>query len=257
MTQDVVVGSFGGGTNSEAMYLGMLDRNEPAPYAILFADTGGEKPKTYKNLHLFSEYLVRRGYPAITILHRSRRDKQWKSLEDDCLRLGTLPSVAYGWKTCSQKFKIEPQNKWCNNNPVLREVWGRGELVTKLIGYDFGEPQRARFGVVDGKYRMRYPLIEWEWGRPECEVEILKHRLPLPGKSSCFFCPHMRKAEILDLASEYPDLMQRALEIERRGLVGAKKVKGLGRTFSWENFLHTKTAPADDPHDEKPCGCFE
>jgi len=40
--------SFGGGTNSTAMLVGMWERGE-RPDAILFADTGGEKPHTYQH----------------------------------------------------------------------------------------------------------------------------------------------------------------------------------------------------------------
>jgi hypothetical protein len=41
--------SFGAGTNSTAILQGMLERGEK-PDAILFADTGGEKPGTYRHL---------------------------------------------------------------------------------------------------------------------------------------------------------------------------------------------------------------
>ena len=42
-------------------------------------------------------------------------------LEQECLRSGTLPAIAYGYKKCSLKHKIDPQEKFCNNYPPCRE----------------------------------------------------------------------------------------------------------------------------------------
>lgn len=41
-----IVVSYGGGTNSTALLVGMVN-NKIIPDAIIFADTGGEKPETY------------------------------------------------------------------------------------------------------------------------------------------------------------------------------------------------------------------
>lgn len=251
-----VIVSYGGGTNSVALLLMMITKREPPPYAILFANTGDEKPHTYEYLLMFSEFIQKHGYPLIQTLYRARRDKTWRSLEQDCLRLQCLPSVAYGFKTCSQKFKIEPQDKWMNNDPQCRATWASGNLVTKIIGYDFGEPQRASFGN-DKKYHRRYPLIEWELKRSDCEAIITYVGLPLPGKSACFYCPHTKKPEIIDLANRYPDLAKRALAMETNAK-NLRKIKGLGRRFAWADVLkdHNFEVP-NDLFDEPPCGCYD
>ena len=41
--------SFGGGTNSTAMIIGMYRKKIPVDL-ILFADTGGERPCTYEHV---------------------------------------------------------------------------------------------------------------------------------------------------------------------------------------------------------------
>lgn len=249
--------AYGMGTDSTAALLLMIAYRELPPHAILAADTGGEKPHTYEYRDMFSDFLQKHDYPPITVLKRSRKDKTWKTLEEDCLRLKVLPSVAYGWKTCSQKFKIEPQDKWCNNDAVCKSIWSRGELVTKVIGYNYDEVRRARFGS-DNKYKFRYPLIEKEVTRAKAEWIIQRAGLPLPGKSACFFCPHAKKKEILDLASRYPDLAQRALALEEAAAPSLRKVKGLGRTFAWRDVLADHTFPVEeDAHDEAPCGCYD
>jgi len=251
-----VIVAYGGGTDSTALLIGMLRRGWPAPHAITTADTGGEKPYTYWYIDAFSAWLVEHSYPAITMVKKGGNNR---TLEEDCLIKNMLPSVAYGYKSCSQKFKVEPQEKWANNDPVCRATWKSKKKVTKLIGYNFGEVHRAKFGE-DKKYIFRYPLIEWEWKKEDAEKAITQEGLPLPGKSSCFFCPHNKKPEIVALAERYPDLAVRALRMEQGAHL--KKIKGLGRRFSWTEFLfdYEKTrvvSDDDDPFDEKPCGCYD
>ena len=248
--------SYGGGTDSTACILMMLAKREPPPHAILFADTGSEKPNTYEYVALFSAFIQKYGWPAIQILRRARRDKTWKSLEQDCLDRGYLPSVAYGFKTCSQKFKVQPQDKWANNDPTCKALWKSGGKITKIIGYNFNEVKRASFGE-NKKYKNRYPLIEWEVGKEQAKWIIERVGLPLPGKSACFFCPHAKKPEIIDLANKYPELAQRALALEANA-TQLYKVKGLGRRFAWADVLKDHNFAVDeDPFDEEPCGCYD
>lgn len=50
--------SFGGGTNSTAMIIGMYLHKIPIDL-ILFADTGGEQPHTYEFIRVFNAWLAR------------------------------------------------------------------------------------------------------------------------------------------------------------------------------------------------------
>jgi hypothetical protein len=138
--------------------------------------------------------------------------------------------------------------------------------VTKLIGYDMDEPHRAAIPE-DAKYRYRYPLLEWGWGRDECIESIERAGLPLPGKSSCFFCPSTRKVEIIDMLDNDPVYLGRALAIEMNAEASGKNhsVKGLGRRLNWGNYvsevlaqraanLSINVGGIDDPI---PCGCYD
>lgn len=57
--------SFGGGTNSTAMIIGMYLHKIPIDL-ILFADTGGEQPHTYEFIETFNGWLEKHGLPQIT-----------------------------------------------------------------------------------------------------------------------------------------------------------------------------------------------
>ena len=238
---------FGGGTNSTAMLIGMHERGE-RPDAILFADTGGEKPHTYEHVTIMQKWCDANGFPPLLTVKVWQPSKMG-SLEQFCLTRGVLPSIAYGFRNCSVQYKVEPVTKWLKEHDMVDAV--------RLVGIDAGENHRARYGG-DNKFNTRYPLIEWGWDREECIAAIARAGIPQPGKSACFFCPSSTKTEILDLAKQYPDLMERALAMEANAKL--LSVKGLGRRFSWRDLIAWDKAQIDlfvDAAQEMPCECYE
>lgn len=230
--------SYGAGTNSTAMLVGLHERGE-RPDLILFADTGGERPETYSHRDAVSDWCEGVGFPRIVTVKAPN-----KLLEQDCIDRKALPSIAYGFKTCSLRWKKEPQDKWLRNNGMADAV--------RLIGIDAGEHHRAKDFP-----NTRYPLIEWDWGREECVEAIRRVGLQQPGKSACFFCPSSKPHEILELKRLHPDLIQRALAMES----GAEltSVKGLGRSYAWADLVRYDDAQMDmfRVAVEMPCGCCD
>jgi hypothetical protein len=162
------------------------------------------------------------------------------------------------------KYKIDPQKKF-----MLK--WMDSRSLTEIVsavGYDAGEGHRAHDVKTNtyGKNKqetMWYPLIEWMWRRQECVETIKRHGLPLPGKSSCFFCPSMKIGEIIRLRKEYPEYFARAIQLEENMIVKGR-VEGLHFGVKWSDIV-----AADDDQmkmfewlDENdapkiPCGCFD
>ncbi len=247
-----VIVSFGGGVNSAAMLVGLQERGE-RPDVVLFADTGGEKPHTYEFVHVVSDWCLRHGFPGVQTV---QNDGMYETLERNCLEKRMLPSLAYGFKSCSDKYKKRPQEKWAKFWQPAIEAWESGRKVTKLIGIDIGEAHRASI-FEDEQYVYRYPLIEWEWDRSDCLRALQRAKLPNPGKSACFFCPASRKSEIRDLSRRYPDLFARAVEMERNAELTT--VEGLGRSFSWEKFIAADSRQQDlfPEAMEIACMCFD
>jgi len=254
----VVVAAWGGGVNSTAMLVEWLRLGERLDI-VLFADTGGEKPETYVYRDTFAAWFkTKSGAPFITVKANNRDE----SLEAECLRSKTLPSIAYrGKKRCSQKWKRQPQDIFCNNWEPTLQAWARGEKVTKLIGYDAGERHRAMNARIDPKYEYRHPLIEWGWSRKDCITAIIAAGLNQPPKSACFFCPSSKESEILALKETHPDLLQRALAIEANATVreGYGWVTGLMGKKKWSDLLERDrrqgTLFPDPP--TIPCDCFD
>lgn len=253
-TDDLVVMAYGGGTNSTAMLVGLKNFGI-RPDLILFADTGAEKPHTYEHIQLINFWLRLHNFPEITIVRKRGRVYVNETLEEECLRTKCLPSIAYGYKTCSQKYKGQPQEMFVNNWEPAKNAWKFGRKVIKFIGYDADEQRRAK-SFSDNKYEVLYPLIEWDWGRDECIEAIKNEGLPLPGKSACFFCPSSKKAEIIELSRTYPGLFQRALNIERNS--DLTSIKGLGRNFSWESYMKSSGNESNvESNIEIDCGCYD
>lgn len=229
----MIVVSLGLGTNSTAILVGMKERGI-VPDLILFADTGGERARTYSYIPILNKWLLSNGFPQITIVKVTG-----ELLEENCLRRKALPAVAYGYKTCSIRWKIEPQEKYLNNHDAARSWLSNGEKIIKVIGIDAGERHRAKPPTEEQskKYVNAFPLLDWGWGRKECVEAIKRAGLPQPEKSSCYFCPNMKPSEILELKEKEPDKLEKALEMERNADLTA--IAGLGRSWSWKNLIAT------------------
>lgn len=200
--------SYGAGTNSTAMLVGLRERGE-RPDLILFADTGGERPETYRHKDTVSEWCESIGFPRIVTVAEA------VTLEADCLARNALPGLAYGFKSCSEHFKTRPQKRWLRENGYS-DPWF-------WVGIDAGEGHRKKY---EGT---RYPLIEWDWARDECVAAIERAGLPQPGKSACFFCPSTKPHEILELKRHHPELLNRALAMEAQAdLTAVKGLAGFG-----------------------------
>src|SRR6516164_3471647 len=133
MNQPFVV-AYGMGVDSTAMLIG-LSGIGVRPDLILFADVGGEKDETYAYQAIMDQFLESVGFPAITVVRYTPQDfKNWPpyhTLEENCLTNGTLPSLAFGFGSCSQKWKVAPQNQFCNAwEPALV-----AQVPTQIVAY--------------------------------------------------------------------------------------------------------------------------
>lgn len=240
-----LVVAHGGGVNSNAMLAEMRIRGI-VPDLILFADTGGERPEIYAGIETTSGWCVANGFPRVTVVR-----EPGLSLEDDCLARHALPSIAYGFKTCSQRWKVRPQDRFL-------KAWARpGEVYWKAIGYDAGEERRCR--ASDNAQCINwYPLIEWQMWREECLAACREAGLPAT-KSACFFCPSSKKHEVLRLAAEHPGLMARAAMMESNAVLTT--IQGLGRHWSWRDLAAADAAQiklfSDAGTPEIDCGCYD
>ena len=134
-------------------------------------------------------------------------------------------------------------DKFCNQFAPAIAAWERGEKVTRLIGIHAGETRRGKIPD-DSKYTYGFPLKSWGWDQEHCHDAIRRHGFDLPDKSACFYCPAMRKPEVILLSIKHPDLFARAVEMEHNAQEcgGLDVVKGLGRHWTWEGLVKADEA---------------
>lgn len=228
-----VVVCNGGGVDSMAMLIALRDAGI-TPDLITFADTGGEKPETYQTVRQMDHWLIANGFPTVTWCKKLTLDSTpYDDLGGNCSHNETLPSLAFGMKSCSIKWKQGPQDavlKGVKQGPNKRDphpLWTAaqraGSKLVKLIGYDSSPADLRRSKRVkteDADFLYAYPLQDLGWQRRDCIARIIEEGLPVPIKSACFFCPASQKWELWALAGNHPHLFMEALAIEHRAMVG-------------------------------------
>jgi hypothetical protein len=247
----------------EAVAMTLPIQGVPLTVRRAFAEwgtTGGELPETYAYLPIMGRWLKAQGLPPITVVKNASPRAGHKSLEGECLTLGTVPSISYRANhSCALKWKIAPQDKFSNHFAMFREAWKRKERVITAIGYDAGVGDGRRLCKAfeyrekngDTKYDFWYPLVDWGWDRAMAESVIRSELLPVPPKSSCFFCGARTKPEIVQLAVTHPDLFRRAVAIEVNAKPKLRKIKGLGTRFAWGEFFEQNRLRVLDPKDTR------
>lgn len=244
---------FGAGVDSTAMLVALRAAGI-RPHIITFADTGGEKPETLAHIERINAVLTSWGWPLVTVCRKETLPTTgYNDLYGNCFANETLPSLAFGMKSCSLKWKSGPQDqfiKGARSGPNARpphalwvEAQRIGQRIVKLIGYDCGaaDIRRAKTAKTDdSEFDFAYPLQMLGWRRSDCvsaiEVELGADLVPI--KSACFFCPASKAWELYWLAANHPDLLQKALELERRALTGRhSRFDSLQFGATWEELV--------------------
>lgn len=207
--------SFGGGVDSStllaihlsrpraAYLLGIslesLDTIFPSLDAAVFSDPGAEFNSTYENIAYAKGKARFYNFPVHSI-HLVKDGKQYTIVEW-LAHNGTLPLLKGGAHTCSMKFKGDVMHAWA-------EKLYPNENITWYIGIEANETKRAnRFqGAKGGKHISKYPLIELNLTREDCERLLRELNWGMTvHKSSCVFCPWCTEEELRDTYNNYPD----------------------------------------------------
>lgn len=278
---------FGSGVDSTAMLVA-LHAAGLRPDLITFADTGAEKPETIVHVEAMNAVLRSWGWPEIDVCRKTPKPTTgYQDLYGNCIANETLPSLAFGMKSCSVKWKQVPQDqfiKGAKSGPNARDphpVWtlaqATGQRIVKLIGYDCGKAdlrRSKRLKPSDDDFDYVYPLQLVRWTRRDC-VRAISQAIGadlVPIKSACFFCPASKHWELFWLAANHPELLERALMLERHALTGKHSrfdevqfgaswedlvrnaasfpstttTVGLGRSFAWNQWARVNDVVDDD-----------
>ncbi len=243
MTVPLVVVSYGGGVQSTALLV--LAAQGYIPHrTFLFANVGddSEHPATLTYVREVAfEYAAAHG---ITIHELHRVPKKGRSKGEVTTLRSTLldgqnlsmpiplrgsDTGAPGTRSCTTDFKIRVVGRW------LREHGATAANPARVaIGISTDEFERATSRKVNTYEVPEYPLLTLEHrlapagaSRDQCKKIIADAGLPIPGKSSCYFCPFHRPRVFADMARREPELFADCVHIE--DTVNAQRA-ALGRT---------------------------
>jgi hypothetical protein len=82
------------------------------PDLITFADVGSEHGWTYAVVEEHMRLLESLGFPPLVIVQLTPPKAGYGTIEENMLANETLPSLAFGGKSCSLRWKKEPQDMW-------------------------------------------------------------------------------------------------------------------------------------------------
>lgn len=234
-----LVHAYGGGVNSVAAAV-WLHEHGYIPRAIVMVDPGSEWKHTIEyRENVFNPWCDEVGFPRVTVVTRMEEGQHvkraWRleTLHDECVRIKSVPSIAYGFKKCSQKHKGDTSRWWIARQDWALAEWEAGRKIAKVIGYDADEPYRVRDAFQNPWEAARlvpfYPLYNDGLGRDECIDLIKRGGLPIPGKSACTFCPSNTIAEWKLLRRVEPEAFAAAVAMSRNAEIESPDVVGLMR----------------------------
>ncbi|MEU0031777.1 hypothetical protein [Streptomyces sp. NPDC006335] len=253
---DLVI-NWGLGVDSTAYMVKMLE--DPAAHGVDLARTlvmhqltGDEWPATRAHaekfvLPLLREHRVRLVQVArasraleIAVMDDSRQPERiiergpW-ALWDEYEAGGTVPQQG-GMRLCSLHAKGE-----VGDALIARELGDRP--FRQVMGFNADEALRSQRDEAASKNPQRqgvYPLIEWGWGREQCETYLYERFGVRWEKSYCSFCCFPVSmgalADHLDRMRAHPEIAGRVLRLEYTSVSLNPQAKLFGRRSLLEQF---------------------
>lgn len=226
MTAPTII-SYGGGVQSSALIvLAVTGRLSHLGYdvtAAVMSNVGddSEHPDTLEYVRtVMTPWAADRGLPVIET-HRENLRGAYKGPETLWGRLmrpesKSLPipvrmadTGAPGTRSCTADFKIVPVGRWLKAHGATAD-----DPAIVLIGISSDEYQRANNKRAQPYEVPAYPLLELGLSRGDCEQIIRDAGLPVPPKSSCFFCPFHRPQAWAEQRRDFPELFARSQLLE-------------------------------------------
>ena len=234
---DLRLFSNGGGVQSTAALV--LSAHGEIDYPVhVFANVGerAEHPDTLRYVReVAMPYAERHGIEFVEVRRRWQRGERAGQPEDLYDRLTkegsrSLPipvrmaNGAPGRRACTADFKIRVLSRFAKE----RGATAASPALVGL-GISMDEWERMRTDSGEALQRLDYPLIDLRMTRDACAALIAREGLPVPPKSSCWFCPFHRPSVWMRMRHEEPELFERAAQLEdllneRRATLGKDPV---------------------------------
>lgn len=241
--------SFGGGVQSTAGLV-LAARAQINYKTFLFCNVGAdsEHPDTIRYVReVAMPYAEKHGIRLIELqkfLRDGSTDTVYQRLTRPNSRSIGIPvrmngSGAPGRRSCTFDFKVSVVDRW------LREHGAKSERAIVGLGISLDEIQRMKpntdLDTLAWKVNA-FPLlmeVEKPLTRQDCINIIVNAGLPIPPKSSCYFCPFHTLKRWQEMRQNEPELFWKSAELEK--FINARRAS-LGMDSVW---LTDKLKPLD------------
>lgn len=234
MTVSVV--SYGGGVQSTALLVlaaqGKIDFK-----TFLFCNVGddSENPETLTYVRQIATPFALQHGLEIVELQKVLRSGSVETIYGRITKEGSrsieipvrMSNGAPGNRSCTADFKVKVVDKW------LREHNGKVEGAQVGLGISLDEFQRVKPNMDPSTMKWKenvFPLIDLRMDRQQCMNVIKSAGLPVPPKSSCYFCPFHRMNVWQEMRQNQPDLFWKSVKLEE--LINERRKK-LGKDEVW------------------------
>ena len=258
--------SYGGGVQSTAALV-LAAQGKLEADAFLFANVGddSEHPATLRYLREIAIPYAQAHGLTLEVLQRTDKHGQPVTLYGRLLsreRSIDIPvrmaNGAPGRRSCTGDFKVKVTAKYAwhhgarANHPAVMQV-----------GISFDERLRERSDSGISYIKLDYPLSRMGLTRQDCMNIIADAGLPIPPKSSCWFCPFHRLTTWQRMRDAEPDLFRAAVDLEklinvRRKRIGrdAAYLTGYARPLDRVVGDAAQLALFEEPAETYSCGAF-
>lgn len=247
-----IIHSYGGGVQSAAIAVLVVQGKLPRPARIVMADTGREAALTWKYLsESVQPFLATVGLAVETASHQLARVDMYAPSGKG---LPTIPAFTTGGgklrNYCSGHWKRDVVSRW-----LRREGYGPKKPVVQWLGISTDEVHRAKpSGVAWAS--ISFPLLDLNLSRADCVSLVERAGLPSPPRSSCWMCPFRSDAEWLAMRERGDGDWQRAVgfdvEIRTNG-TGGIFLHSSRHPLAEVEFRHEKQANLFDVCEEGRC----
>jgi hypothetical protein len=289
--------SYGGGVQSTAaLVLAAQGKIDYRTFLFCNVGEDSENPDTLAYVREIARPFAARHDLAFHELQRVRRDGSIETIYGEITRTDNrsigipvyMSGGAPGHRSCTLDFKIAVCDRWLKEHGVKAQLhkeaqvrktrewllsvpkeqvdergkanstWGFPRpLAVVGLGISLDEFQRMRNESGIEWKKLDYPLINLRLDRGQCMHLIRQAGLPVPPKSSCWFCPHHSTRQWQALREHHPVLFWKAVDLqhlinERRAMLGKDQVWLSSKLKPLEK-VTTEHVQASLFEDEAPC----
>lgn len=166
--------------------------------AAVHADTYYESSKTYDFRNRWTAWLNNHGVVVVVVVATHEKHKiidKWGGVQ---LPAFTASNNGRGdgqiRRQCTHEWKIRPMREWISAELKQRGVSKSPGAVEQWLGISMDEYRRMK--QPDVKYIVnRFPLIDLRMTRADCMDWLKEHKLEVPPRSACTFCPFKKQSE--------------------------------------------------------------